>query len=699
MAEKKKHYNHLKNEKSPYLIQHAKNPVDWYPWGEEAFKKAKRENKPIFLSIGYSTCHWCHVMARESFQDPEMGDLINQVFIPIKVDREELPDVDSTYMTASQIMTGTGGWPLTVFLTPDLKPFFAGTYFPKDTTEISIGLRQIILNVKELWNNQSEEVLKNAEEISSNLKNISQTKSGDLLDEPVLKNTYKILEKSCDEYGGFGTSQKFPSPNILLYLLHYWESTGEENALEMVRKTLDHMSRGGIWDHIGYGFHRYSVDPQWLIPHFEKMLYDQALLAIVYMEAYQATGNNEYQQKTDQILKYVLRDMKSPQGGFYSAEDAESEGEEGKYYLWSKKEITKILNQETTGSPKDSEMFSLIYQIQEKGNYFDMASGGYNGMNIPHLKQPLEKTAEEMGMEVEELQQKLENMRRKLFQAREERIHPSKDDKILTDWNGLMIAALARAGRVLGRKEYTETAIKAVDFIKNNLYQEGKLMHRYRDGEVKVEGYLEDYTFMIWSLLELYQTTLDSSYLKWGLELNQILLDQFWDSEEGGFFLTSKDAADLLMRKKDASDGSLPSGNGVMFLNMLRLSSILEDQKLKEKTIELEKAFAPRVKQIPSGHTMFLMAVMDRIGPFYEVVISGEKEDEQTQKLIDKLNSNYLPRTVFSLNSSDEEWLRMKVESFREKKPLEKKSTAYVCKQGVCELPTTDENRLMELLK
>jgi uncharacterized protein YyaL (SSP411 family) len=688
-----KKFNHLKDEKSPYLIQHRDNPVDWYPWGVEAFEKARKENKPIFLSIGYSTCHWCHVMARESFQDPQMGSLINEVFIPIKVDREELADVDSTYMAACQIMTGTGGWPLTIFLTPDLKPFFAGTYFPKDTGELSIGLRQIILNVKDLWEKKGEEILQNAEEIADNLKRISGTKSGDLLDESVLKITYNLLNKSFDKYGGFGTGQKFPSPNILLYLLRYWERTGEKNALDMVTKTLNQMVRGGIWDHIGYGFHRYSVDPQWLIPHYEKMLYDQALLAIVYTEAYQATSDYNYRQKAEQILEYVLRDMTSPEGGFYSAEDAESEGEEGKFYLWTKEEIEKVLN------PDEAQLFTEIYYIKEYGNYMDMSVGNYNGMNIIHIKKPLEKIAENKGLKMELLQYKLEEIRSKLFQIREERIHPSKDDKILTDWNGLMIAALARAGRILNKEKYIDAADKAVNFIKNMLYQDDRLMHRYREGEVKVEGYLDDYAFLIWGLLELYQAKLDSSHLKWAAELNQILMDKFQDEENGGFYLTSEDAQQLILRKKEAGDGSLPSGNAVAYYNMLRLSSLREDEKLRETSIRLEKAFTPHINQVPSGHAMFLLAVMDRLGPFYEVVIAGERDDIHTKKLLDTFNKNYLPRAVFSLNSSDEEWLKKKVESFTDKLPIDGKSTAYPCKEGVCQLPVTDPDRLYEILK
>jgi len=442
-----KHYNHLKGEKSPYLIQHAENPVDWYPWGEEAFQKAKGENKPLFLSIGYSTCHWCHVMARESFEDEDMAELINQVFVPVKVDREEHPDVDSTYMAACQIMTGRGGWPLTVFLTPDLKPFFAGTYFPKDDSELSVGLRSIVLKVKGIWGENRKELLESADEITDALNQLSSTRSGELLSESTLTRGYNVLTNSFDEHGGFGTSQKFPSPNLLFYLLRYYEHTRKQGALDMVEKTLQAMGMGGIWDHVGFGFHRYTVDRGWLVPHFEKMLYDQALLTLVYLEAYQATSKYEYRETAEKILEYVLRDMTSDEGGFYSAEDAESEGVEGKFYLWTQQEIKTILDVE------EYRLFTRIYQVKERGNYRDDLTGLFTGKNILHLEKPLDKTAEETDLKVDELKGKLDTIREKLFQEREKRVHPRKDDKVLTDWNGLMIAALARAGRILNEKD------------------------------------------------------------------------------------------------------------------------------------------------------------------------------------------------------------------------------------------------------
>ncbi|MDD4811468.1 MAG: thioredoxin domain-containing protein, partial [Methanobacterium formicicum] len=371
--------NHLKDEKSPYLLQHRDNPVDWYPWGEEAFQKAKDENKPIFLSIGYSTCHWCHVMSRESFQDPEIGQLINQVFVPVKVDREERPDIDSIYMTVCQMITGSGGWPLTIIMTPDLKPFFAGTYFPKDTGPRGTGLRDLILNVHELWENQEGELLKSADELTVSLEKISQGKPGDSLPPEIITQTYHSLQENFDQqYAGFGTNQKFPTPHHLLFLLRYWKQTGETEALNMIQETLKAMRKGGIYDHIGFGFHRYTVDQQWIIPHFEKMLYDQALLAMAYTEAYQATGETEYRETAEKVLEYILRDMRSPEGGFYSAEDADSEGEEGKFYLWTAEEIQDLLG------PEDGALFQTVYSISPEGNFKDEARGIKTGKNILH---------------------------------------------------------------------------------------------------------------------------------------------------------------------------------------------------------------------------------------------------------------------------------------------------------------------------
>ncbi|MDD1774310.1 MAG: thioredoxin domain-containing protein [Methanobacterium sp.] len=697
-----KNYNHLRDEKSPYLMQHADNPVDWYPWGEEAFKKAKDENKPIFLSIGYSTCHWCHVMARESFQDPDIAQLINHVFVPVKVDREERPDVDSTYMAACQIMTGRGGWPLTVFLTPDLKPFFAGTYFPKDDSEMSVGLRSIILNLKKMWDVKNQDLIKSADDITKTLNKLSTTKAGELIPQSTLDQAYHVLKDNFDEeHGGFGGSQKFPSPNLLIYLLRYQEWSKEadiekdeqkESAIQMVEETLQAMQMGGIWDHIGYGFHRYSVDPEWMIPHFEKMLYDQAQLTLAYLEAYQTTGEELYQQTAENILEYVLRDMTSSEGGFFSAENAESEGKEGKFYLWTHNEINNILN------PEEMQVFSKTYNIQEKGNYLDELTGLYNGRNIIHLKKPLKSMAGELGLKTDELESELESIRKKLFLEREKRVRPSKDDKILTDWNGLMIAALSRAGRILNREEYIKSAVKAANFIKETLYQDGRLQHRYRDGEVKVDGYLEDYAFLVWGLLELYEATLDSEWLKWAYQLNQVLEENYWDDENSGFYSTAKDAEQVLMRKKEANDSALPSGNGVALLNLQQLSTLLEDQTLADIALKQEKAFSTLITQAPTARSLFLVGVINRIGPYYEVVIAGEKEDETTRKMLEIFKESYLPRAVFTLNSKGEGWLKEVVETFPEKEPVQGQTTAYVCERGVCGVPTSEPGSLREML-
>ncbi|MFW9897596.1 MAG: thioredoxin domain-containing protein, partial [Candidatus Thorarchaeota archaeon] len=442
--------NHLSNEKSPYLIQHSNNPVDWYPWGEEAFNKAKREDKPIFLSIGYSTCHWCHVMAHESFENYEVADLMNEVFVSIKVDREERPDIDKIYMTVCQMMTGSGGWPLTIIMTPDKKPFFAGTYFPKTTRFGRIGLIDLSNRIKILWNNQRVEIMNSANQITFNLTNIDQESPGEKLSEYSLKKAYDMLSKQYDEInGGFGNRPKFPTPHNLIFLLRYWKRTGEKKALDMVKGTLQAMRNGGIYDHIGFGFHRYSTDSSWLVPHFEKMLYDQALIAIAYIEAYQATKNPKYKQTAQEIFTYVIRDMRSLEGGFYSAEDADSEGEEGKFYVWSEQELENILE------TKELDLIKEIFNINKEGNYLDESTGKRTRKNILHIKRTYEKDI-------------LKSVKSKIFAEREKRIHPHKDDKILTDWNGLMIVALAKGAVAFRDNKYLKVAKKSIDFIFSN---------------------------------------------------------------------------------------------------------------------------------------------------------------------------------------------------------------------------------------
>ncbi|NVM37221.1 MAG: thioredoxin domain-containing protein, partial [Candidatus Lokiarchaeota archaeon] len=475
----KNYKNHLSNEKSPYLLQHAKNPVDWYPWGDNAFEKAKKENKPIFLSIGYSTCHWCHVMAHESFENEDVAEIMNEVFVSIKVDREERPDIDKIYMTVCQMMTGSGGWPLTIILTPDKKPFFAGTYFPKQTRFGRIGLIDLIKQIKDLWNNQKTELMNSADQITFSLQNIDQESPGDKFSEANLKSTFQQLSIQYDSINaGFGDRPKFPTPHNLTFLLRYWKRTNDKKALEMVEKTLLEMRKGGIYDHIGFGFHRYSTDSKWLVPHFEKMLYDQALITIAYIEAYQATKKTIYRKIAEEIFEYVLRDMKSPEGGFYSAEDADSEGEEGKFYIWSKEELEQIFEK------NELNLATIVFNIDQSGNYLEESTGEKTGRNILHLKSIPES----------EIQDDLEKIRIKLFNSREKRIHPHKDNKILTDWNGLMITALAKATVAFQDKIYLDAAKNATNFLLSNLKDtNGKLLHRYKDGISEITGYLSDY--------------------------------------------------------------------------------------------------------------------------------------------------------------------------------------------------------------
>jgi len=531
-----KKYNHLINEKSPYLLQHAENPVDWYPWCDEAFERAKNENKPIFLSIGYSTCHWCHVMEKESFQDEEVAKILNENFISIKVDREERPDIDSVYMNICQAMTGHGGWPLTIIMTPDKKPFFAGTYIPKYSKYNRLGLIDLLQRIAQLWNENREKLLLLADQITDEIKQaLTHIQPKETIDEQIFTQAYDQLESQFDpEYGGFGSAPKFPTPHNLMFLLRYWKTTGNIKALAMVEKTLNSMSLGGIYDHIGFGFHRYSTDRQWILPHFEKMLYDQALISIAYLEAYQATGNLRYKKLCDEILSYVLRNLTNPDGGFYSAEDADSEGEEGKFYLWEFEELRKLLNQDE---------FNFVcekFNIQKDGNYFDELRKGRTGKNIFYLTQQLN----------EEENEKWQRIRQKLFEHREKRIHPLKDDKILTDWNGLMIAAFAKAYSVLKIDEYLNVARKSADFILKNLYKDGKLLHRFRDGEAKIDGYLDDYSFFIWGLLELYEASFETRYLKTAIDLTETMIQLFWDGENGGFYFTDSENKDVIFRQK-----------------------------------------------------------------------------------------------------------------------------------------------------
>lgn len=697
--DEKKYSNRLKDEKSPYLLQHADNPVDWYPWGEEAFKKAIEENKPIFLSIGYSTCHWCHVMEHESFEDPEVAKLMNDVFVSIKVDREERPDIDNVYMTVCQMLSKGGcGWPLTIFITPDKKPFFAATYIPRQSRFGRTGMIELIPNVAEIWETQRDKILRSANKITSALQQSNQTSDsqGQELDISTIKLAYNQLAKRFDsKSGGFGTAPKFPSPHNLLFLLHYWKRSGDEKALDMVEKTLQEMRLGGIYDHIGFGFHRYSTDPEWLVPHFEKMLYDQAMLAMAYIEAYQATGKKEYQKTAREIFTYVLRDMTAPGGGFYSAEDADSEREEGKFYIWTEDEIRKTLEKEK------GNLFIDVFNVQKEGNYSEEASGKQAGKNILHLRQPLSRISSQFKVPENEIEESIESARYKLFSLREKRVHPHKDDKILTDWNGLMIAALAKGAKAFNEPKYVDSARRAVDFILNRMRtSDGRLLHRYRDGKAGIQANVDDYAFLIWGLFELYEASFDTNYLKTALDLNNQLVKYFWDEKSGGFYFTPHDGEALLVRQKEIYDGAIPSGNSVAMLNLLRLGRITANSDLEERAAKIEKTFSYQLKRSPSAFTMSMSALDFGLGPSYEVVIAGKSNAKDTEAMLSALRSQFIPNKVVLFRPTEEESpdITRIAEFTKGQLTINGKATAYVCKNYICDMPTNNINKMLDHL-
>jgi len=688
------HQNKLANESSPYLLQHADNPVDWYPWGDEAFEKAKREDKPVLVSIGYATCHWCHVMAHESFEDEEVASLMNEYFVNIKVDREERPDIDNTYMLVCQMLTGSGGWPLNVFLTPEKKPFYAATYIPKTGRQGRPGMLQLIPRLAQLWENEREKISSSTDEIISAFQKSNQFEGDDELDELVLDKAYSQFESQYDTvHGGFGSSPKFPSAHNLMFLLRYAQRNPDSKALEMVEQTLTQMRRGGIFDHIGWGFHRYSTDPKWLVPHFEKMLYDQAILLMAYTEGWQLTGNDLFKQTADEIITYLLRKMQDDSGGFYSAEDADSEGEEGKFYVWSISEVREIL------PATESELAIEVFNFTEDGNYADEATGQCTGKNIPHLRMPLEELAKERNMSEAQLVDTLEGIREKLLETRQDRVHPLLDDKILTDWNGLMIAALAKAGRTFQNGEYTQKAKQCWDFLETHMLSDNHtLMHRYRNEDVAIEGHADDYAFVIWGLIELYESTLESTYLQEAVALNEAFINEFWDEEGGGFYFTSESAEELLGRKKEIYDGAMPSSNSVAMMNLLRLGRMTGNTNWEQMANQAQKRFAKDLKKAPTGFGAALQSIDFALGTSQEIIIAGNREGDDTRQMVQKINEQFLPRAVLLLNDPDDEMIRNLAPYLSDFDTQKGQATAYVCQNYSCELPTTDPEKMLELI-
>jgi hypothetical protein len=674
--------NRLAKEKSPYLLQHKDNPVDWYPWGAEAFKKARTENKPVFLSIGYATCHWCHVMEHESFEDEEMASLLNDAFVNIKVDREERPDIDSAYMTVCQMLNGHGGWPLTIIMTPDKEPFFASTYIPKEARSGRIGLRQLIPGVKGMYTHEPDKIRKAVESIKDGYGRSQEFQAGDLPGTEAIDYAAEQLDVRFDiEYGGYGNAPKFPTPHNIMFMLRQWKHTDEDRFLESVVDTLKAMRLGGIWDHVSFGFHRYSTDREWLLPHFEKMLYDQALLMMAYTEAWQATKDPLFKQTVFEIAEYVFRDLQGDHPAFYSAEDADSEGEEGKFYVWETEEAKDILNK------KEFKFFEEHFGLKKEGNFKDEATRELTGKNIPHLNKEFSDTEAS----------RWKNIRKKLFDVRSKRIRPLLDDKTLSDWNALMIAALAKAGATFGEVSFTEKAIEAWKFLQDELWKDGTLYHRYKDGETAIPGFADDYAFLIWAGIELYEATFDASFLSSALELENAFTERFRDPEKGAYFF-SEDHDELpLGNQKQIYDGAVPTANSVAMLNLIRLARITGNTSFENRANEIGKHFSADLIRSGSSITVSMMALQFLYHDPREIIIA--EGDNDPGEFINHIRGQFIPQKVLLLRSSNDQDDILGISDYiKHQKPVNSKTAVFVCRNYTCESPVTTINELKELL-
>ncbi|MFD2532642.1 thioredoxin domain-containing protein [Gracilimonas halophila] len=671
--------NKLASEKSPYLQQHAENPVDWYPWGEEAFKKAKAENKPVFLSIGYATCHWCHVMAHESFEDPDIAKLMNEAFVNVKVDREERPDIDSTYMTVCQMLTGQGGWPLTIIMTPDKEPFFAGTYIPKEARFNRIGLRQLIPGVVGMWKNEPKRVEKATTKIREGFTKSQEFESGKFPGMEAVDFAAEQLAQRFDpKHGGFGEAPKFPSPHNLMFLLRQWKLKKEDRFLEMVTETLTQMRLGGIWDHIGFGFHRYSTDSEWLLPHFEKMLYDQALLMMAYTECWQATQKPLFKQTVYEIADYIERNLSHPDGGFYSAEDADSEGEEGKFYVWEKSEIGSVLSKD------DASSFNELFGVVSEGNFEDEASKKRTGKNIPHLSNELD---------TEELEW-FSSIRNTLFQKREKRIHPLLDDKVLTDWNGLMIAALAKAGFAFNEQRFIDMAGKAAEFVEQHLVIDGQLLHRFKDDEAGIIAMADDHAFLIWAYIELYEATFKPQYLQKAIDFNKEFIDLFWDEKNGGFFFSISDEDQVYGRQRQIFDGAIPSSNSTAMLNLIRLSRLTGNTELENYADKIGKAFSADLIRSGASICHSMQAIQFLNAKTREITLAS-KDESEIKEVLNTIKKSFSPFSVHHIRTDSTKSLLNEVAPYTSaQNKTDGKPTLYVCEQFTCESPITALNEM-----
>ena len=683
-----KHTNRLIDETSPYLRQHAHNPVDWYAWGEEALAASRDLDKPIFLSIGYSACHWCHVMERESFEHEATAALMNELFINIKVDREERPDLDSIYMDAVQAMTGQGGWPMSVFLTPEGKPFYGGTYYPPEPRYGMPSFIQVLRSVSEAYGARRDQVEGQAERLTNMLRSAAQfeTQAVDLGVETLDEAVQQLHQYFDDEHGGFGSQPKFPQPMTLEFIMTQFLRTGDLDTLYMSELTLEQMALGGIYDQLGGGFHRYSVDEHWLVPHFEKMLYDNSQLLLLYLRAWQLNNVPLYKRVVEETTDYVLREMTAPTGGFYATQDADSEGEEGKFFVWTPAEIEAVLD--TENDRVSAKLLQAHYGVSARGNF--------EGNNILHISRPLEHVAEEFGLTLEQAETQLAAAKAKLFAAREERIKPARDEKILVEWNGLMIHALAEVGVVMGRQDALDAAIAAANFVLSEMSQpDGKLYRSYKDGRARLNAYLEDYAAFARALVALYEATFDLRWLGEASRLTKIIFEQFHDSEKGGFFQTGIDHETLVARRKDYIDNAVPSGNSLVTELLLRLAVLVENEEYRREATRVLLTLKAAMAQQPTGFGRMLSALHTVLHPSQEIAIVGDPADATTQALLAEVRQRYLPTTVLALKQPDQEAM---LPLLAERSLVNGQPAAYVCENYACKLPVTTPEALAELL-
>jgi uncharacterized protein len=676
--------NRLINETSPYLLQHAHNPVEWYPWGPEALERARNEDKPILLSIGYSACHWCHVMAHESFEDEQTARIMNENFICIKVDREERPDLDSIYMNVAQMLTGHGGWPMTAFLTPSLKPFYVGTYFPPEDRHRLPAFARVLLTMAEHYRTRRDEVTSSADNITSELRRLNQFVAKEsMLTTETLNQAFSVLSSNFDaRSGGFGGAPKFPPSMTLMFLLRHHKRTNSQAALEMVEVTLGKMASGGIYDQLGGGFHRYSVDELWLIPHFEKMLYDNALLTRAYLYAYQATKRPFYKRIAEETLEYIVRDMTDRSGGFYSAEDADSEGEEGKFYAWSRQEVIEELGEE-------GELFCDYFDVTPTGNF----EHGKSVLNIP---KSLEEFAVDRGLSVDQLSRSIASSRKKLYYRREERIRPGKDDKILTAWNAMMLTAFAEAANILGRDDYRQVAVRNADFILENLMRDGRLLRTFKNGQAKLNAYLEDYAYLIEGLLAVYEASFDIRYFESARRLADTMIAQFWDEDHSGFFYTSADHEELIARTKDYFDNATPSGNSVAALALLKLWHLTQNLTYHRSAAAILRTAREPMSRFASAFGYMLSALDFYLSQPKEIALVGNPDSHEIRLFIEQIYARYLPDKVIALAAPDDE--SRSIELTKGRPAVDNKPTAYVCREYTCLAPATTPQELAERL-